>query len=91
MILVFRAHALQRMFEREIAVHDVENVVADGKAIEEYQDDFPFPSRLILGFVSSRPLHVVAAENKQEGSTIIVTVYEPSPNQWKPGFEVREQ
>jgi hypothetical protein len=62
-----------------------------GEAIEEYPDDTPYPSRLVLGWVGSRPLHVVAADNPEDEDTIVITVYEPEPNQWEAGFRRRRQ
>lgn len=89
MKLVFRAHALQRMFERGFGVDEVKAALLHGETIEDYPDDFPFPSRLVLGFAGERPAHVVAADN-DEGETIIITVYEPDPAKWDPGFRKRK-
>ena len=36
---------------------------ASGEVISEYPDDVPFPSCLILGFVGTRPIHVVTARD----------------------------
>ena len=89
--LVFRVHAIQRMALRDISEADVRAVLTTGEAIEEYPDDTPFPSRLVLGWVGSRPLHVVAADDPEEEDTIVITVYEPEPNQWEVGFRRRRQ
>lgn len=86
MKLIFRKHALQRMFQRIIAVEDVRSVLANGKTIIDYPDDQPYPSRLLLGWHGPRPIHVVAADT-EDGETIIITVYEPDPALWEPGFE----
>ncbi len=86
--LVYRVHALQRMVERGIREEDVARVISEGKEIESYPQDQPYPSRLLLGWVERRPIHVVAATAEHE--IIIVTVYEPDPNQWEPGFERRK-
>ena len=59
--LVFRVHAVQRMFQRGVSEEEVTQVVAVGETIETYPDDKPFPSRLMLGWSSSRPVHVVVA------------------------------
>ena len=67
--LVFRVHAIQRMALRDISEAEVRAVLTTGEAIEEYPDDTPFPSRLVLGWVGSRPLHVVAADNPEEEDT----------------------
>ena len=53
---------------------------------KEYLDDTPYPSRLVLGWIGTRPIHVVAA-NTAGGETIIVTVYEPDPAQWDADFK----
>ena len=87
--LVFRVHALQAMFERSISEVDVQHVLINGKTIESYPDDKPYPSRLVLGWRGSRPLHVVVADNERDQESIIVTVYEPDRDRWEAGFERR--
>jgi len=77
------------MFERRITTGDVAHVLEMGEVIEQYPDDRPYPSRLILSFVCGRPLHVVAAENAGTGETIIITVYEPDPTRWDASFRRR--
>ena len=44
MTFVYREHAIQRMFERDIFEIDVENTIKNGEIIEEYIDDKPYPS-----------------------------------------------
>jgi hypothetical protein len=89
--LVFRVHAIQRMFQRRISVDDVRHVLSTGEVIEDYPNDTPYPSRLVLGWRGSRPIHVVAAENVESQETIVITVYEPDLTQWEPGFRRRRQ
>jgi len=89
--LIFRVHAVQRMFQRRISEEDVRFVLDTGEMIEEYPEDTPYPSRLILGEREKRPLHVVAAENTLSKETIVITVYEPDPDQWEPGFRRRKR
>jgi len=60
-----------------------------GRWIENYPEDQPHPSKLVLGHVAGRPLHVVAAEDPESGRTVIVTVYEPDAAQWDPAFRRR--
>jgi hypothetical protein len=43
-----------------------------------------------LGWIGSRPLHVVLADNKPDQETIIITVYEPEVAQWEPDFKRRK-
>lgn len=87
--LIFRVHALQRMFERGISEADVRDVLEHGEAIESYPDDAPYPSRLILGFYGDRPLHVLASDDPDVQATVIVTVYEPDRIRWDASFRRR--
>jgi len=87
--LLFRAHALQRMFERGIRIEDVRAVVTSGETIKAYPDDAPYPSRLLLGWHEGRPIHVVVADNVADGETIVITAYEPDSTQWESGFRRR--
>ena len=89
--LVFRVHAIQRMFRRRISEGDVGQVLAKGEVVEEYPNDTPYPSRLVLGWCGARPIHVVVADNAEAKETIVITVYEPDTAQWEPGFRKRRQ
>jgi hypothetical protein len=88
--LVFRVHAIQRMFQRRLSVDDIHHVLASGEVIEDYPDDTPYPSRLVLGWRGARPIHVVVADNAETKETIVITAYEPDPAQWEPGFRRRK-
>jgi hypothetical protein len=91
MKLIFRIHAIQRMFERKVNPEDVRSILDSGEIIENYPDDLPYPSRLILGWRGKRPLHIVAADNLVDGEVIIVTVYEPDADQWESDFKRRKR
>jgi hypothetical protein len=84
--ITFRLHAVQRMFERKISVEEVRYVLDTGEVIEDYPEDSPYSSRLILGQYRGRPIHIVAANNSLDSETIIVTVYEPDPCEWDEEF-----
>ena len=87
--LIFSVHALRRMAERRIAVEDVERTLSACDVIESYPSDQPYPSRLVLGWSGSRPIHIVTAENSADNETIVVTVYEPDRLQWDANFRRR--
>ena len=87
--MVFRRHAWERMESRGISVSDVLHVLDSGEQIEQYPDDTPFPSALMLARVSERPLHVVAASDTANDVTYVVTAYEPDPNEWDVEFRRR--
>jgi hypothetical protein len=77
------------MFERGISTDDVRSIVDTGEMIEDYPDDFPYPSRLIVGWRGARPIHVVAATNPTVLETIVITAYEPDPIQWTADMRTR--
>lgn len=87
--LVFRVHAVQRMFERAITKEDVRQALETGEAIEAYPEDQPYPSRLVLGWVGTRPIHIVVADNLVQQETIVITAYELDPAKWQAGFQRR--
>jgi len=79
------------MFEREISDQEVLKVIREGEVIEEYPNDEPYPSMLILGFVNDRPIHVVLAVNEEESMGIVVTAYQPDPSLWRDNFRRRRK
>ena len=78
------------MFQRNIGIAEVQGVLESGETIESYPDDTPYPSRLVLGWSGTRPLHVVAADDFDGAQTYIVSVYEPDPALWDQDFRWRK-
>jgi uncharacterized protein DUF4258 len=60
------------------------------QTVEDYPDDTPYPSRLVLGWNGRRPIHVVVADNLDDNENIVITVYEPDPEEWEPDFRRRK-
>ncbi len=89
--IIFRIHAIQRMFERRVSEEDVRQVLESGERIEDYSDEMPFPSGLISGRRGIRALHIVTAENTRDNELVVITVYEPDPSQWKSGSKDRKK
>ena len=87
--LIFRLHALSRMAQRGFEPGDICNSLEHGRVVEEYPEDFPYPSFLVMLWLGQRPVHVVAANNDDDSETIIITVYEPDPLRWNSGFTRR--
>jgi len=80
--ITYRLHAVQRMFERKVSAEEIRYVLETGEVIEEYPDDTPYPSRLILECYKGRLIHVVAANNCLDDEIIVITVYEPDLSEW---------
>jgi hypothetical protein len=56
-----------------------------GEIIEEYPDDYPYPSCLILG--ANTPLHVVCGISELE--LHIITAYVPDSAKWNDDLKTR--
>lgn len=67
----------------EILEREVFEAVTNGKIIEQYDKDKPYPSCLVYGNTQdNRPLHGVFAYSDSDDLAIVITVYEPSPEKW---------
>jgi hypothetical protein len=82
--VIFRVHAVQRMFERGITEVEVRDAIENGEIIEQ-QDE----ARLILGYCEGRPIHVSTIDDAQARATVVITVYEPDPARWDKAFKKR--
>ena len=89
--LRWQKHALERMLERDIYRSDVISVLENGEIIEEYSEDYPFPSVLILGYKEKTPVHVVVGIDKNNEWCYIITVYKPDKEHFEPNFKTRRQ
>jgi len=57
--------------------------VMQGKIIEDYPTDKPFPSCLIMGKnFSGQAIHSVWAYNPTTQWAVLITVYRPDPDRW---------
>jgi hypothetical protein len=89
--LEWQRHALERMMERDIRRSDALAVLLSGEPIEDYPDDQPFPSALFLGWIKTRPIHVVAAFDAANERAFVITVYEPDLEHFEPDFRTRRR
>lgn len=56
-------HSSERCRQRGIKIKDIRHAIMTGEIIEQYPDDYPFPSCLIFGYsVDNRIIHVVMKE-----------------------------
>ena len=79
-------HAGQRILQRGITRQEVKEAIMTGEVIEDYPDDYPYPSCLLLG---SNRLHVVCGIG--EGRLWIITAYWPSLDKWKSDLKTRKE
>ncbi len=82
-------HMTQRFRERGIKLRDVQNAIMNGEIIEQYPDDFPFPSCLVLAFLGgTNPLHTCIGLG--EGKLWAITAYFPNLGEWENDFKTRK-
>jgi len=86
---LWRKHALIRLAERGINQEEALEVIQEGEVIENYPDDTPYPSCLIFKKVDERPIHVVVAFDSEDDFAYIITVYEPSLEEFESDFRTR--
>ena len=79
------------MFEREISPEVVKRAVQAGEVIEDYPDDHPYPSVLLLHFEEGHALHIVAGMDEAGSTCHIVTAYWPDLNLWNADFRTRRK
>jgi len=78
--LLISHHARVRMFERNVSTDDLVAIIASGEIIEEYPDDDPCPSLLVMGFIGAVAYHAViglCADHIR-----VITVYIPEEDKW---------
>lgn len=88
--IFWQKHSLQRMLERGISRQEVKDALQNGIVIEEYFDDYPFPSVLVAYLISQNPLHVVVSYDKSTKMCYIITAYIPDEKHFEADFITRK-
>ena len=82
-------HIMTRLLQREISLDDVTQAIKSGEIIENYPDDYPYPSCLILGRDKNlQALHVVCGASENE--LWLITAYRPSLEFWEYDLKTRK-
>lgn len=85
---LFTLHASDRAAQRAIRSHEIEEVIQRGEVIEDYPEDKYGPTCLIMGKTfDDRVLHV---QISYPPPVKIITVYEPSPDDWETDWKTRK-
>jgi hypothetical protein len=76
-------HADEEAVDDGLTFEEIYFSVFHGEVIEDYSNDKPYPSCLILGrnFLSE-PIHSVWAYNPVNDWVVLITVYRPDPARW---------
>lgn len=88
--IVITIHAAKRLEQRGIRLKEILDCIFTGEIIEQYPDDYPYPSCLIFGNQNAeKPLHTVVATNGER--LWIVTAYYPSHDKWMDDLKTRKE
>lgn len=87
--IIITQHSRKRFFERGISLKDVCKAINNGEITEQYPEDFPVPSCLILGNNNDKVIHVVASIN--DGFTYVITAYIPNIDKWEDDWKTRKE
>ena len=83
-------HSSERCRQRGIKKREIRNAVMTGEIIEQYPEDFPFPSCLICGHSADHKVIHVVMSDEGTGSRII-TAYFPDTEKWEADFRTRKE
>ncbi|MCP4682655.1 MAG: DUF4258 domain-containing protein [Desulfobacterales bacterium] len=76
-------HADEEAFDHNLTYEEIYSSVIQGDVIEDYPNDKPYPSCLIMGKnFSGEPIHSVWAFNPGNSWAVLITVYRPDPERW---------
>jgi len=76
-------HGDEEAHNDHLTLEEIFFSVLHGEIIEDYPNDRPYPSCLILGqTVFGDPIHSVWAYNEANGWSVLITVYRPDPALW---------
>ena len=83
-------HCIVRLFQRNISQEDIENALLHGEIIEEYENDYPYPSCLVYGIdLNNKVLHVICGTSETE--LWVITAYYPDNIKWKDDLKTRKE
>ena len=76
-------HADEEAFDDSLTYEEIYSSVIQGEVIEDYPNDKPYQSCLIMGKnFSGEPIHSVWAYNTENQWAVLITVYRPDSNRW---------
>lgn len=72
-------------------MEDVQTVILNGEIIEDYPNDYPFPSCLIFRYRKDNDIvHVVCAPDIEQDILWLITAYLPTSDKWMSDFKTRK-
>jgi hypothetical protein len=91
-------HADEEANNDSLSLEEIYESLGSGRVIEDYPEDRPYPSCLVMGYCHQRkqerdaePVHSVWAYNESSGFCVLVTVYRPDSARWSDDYEKRRR
>lgn len=82
-------HIMIRLLQRNITQIDIENALLNGEIIEQYENDYPYPSCLVYGInLNNEVIHIVCGSNGIE--LWLITAYYPNNIEWEKDLKTRK-
>jgi hypothetical protein len=76
-------HADEEAQADHLSFDEIFGSVLRGEVIEDYPDDWPYPSCLVYGETfRGDAVHSVRPYNEESRWAVLVTVYRPDPDRW---------
>jgi hypothetical protein len=83
-------HFIKRIRERGIKLNEIRTAIMNGEIIEQYLDDYPNPSVLILGHIDeNKPLHIAVGIDDE--AIWLITAYTPTLDIWEADYKTRKE
>lgn len=88
--VVWTKHCLNKMNRRDILISDIKTAINNGKIIEYYYEDYPYPSCLILGKDNkNNTIHIVCGLS--DNFIYMITAYYPDNEEWEEDMKTRRK
>lgn len=88
--IIWTKHCLNRINQRDILIKDIKTAICNGKIIEYYYEDYPYPSCLIAGRdINCNLIHIVCGINNN--FVYMITAYYPNTNKWEDDMKTRRE
>lgn len=88
--IIWTKHCLNRINQRNILIEDIKNAINNGKIIEYYYEDYPYPSCLIIGKdTNENIIHIVCG--MKDDLVFIITAYRPDIDKWEEDMKTRRE
>ncbi|MEW5719194.1 MAG: DUF4258 domain-containing protein [Chloroflexota bacterium] len=90
--ILWSRHASVELINEGWTRHLIEDALVSCEVIEDYPTQHrPLPDCLVLGWLAeTQPMHAVIAIDLLHNRLFVVTVYQPSPQEWKNDWRSRK-